>query len=659
MPCDICHNLEIKSARPSDIFTSHGIQSEHSIWDSLHRYRQGRAKSCPYCDLVIRVVNHFNPEYDGYAVFQIVRPEGYPYHILLDSKERGGRNGWMVVQMYTPVGKPIANWPSLACVEELPVTLDSDEAYSFIKDNLKTCLDSHPHCRRIGEARTPTRLLKVTGDRIALLEHLQHVQYAALSYSWGGNQELKLTSETKKELLGGIALARLPAVMQDTVEVMKSLGLQYVWIDALCIMQDSAEDWELEAFFMAAYYSNAHITIAASSSSRAAMGFLNSIDREWHSTQFSFNGEQGGTVYARKRNILSLGARAHTGPLADRGWTLQENALSTRFVHFTSSEAIWECRTHHVLQGMHRGSRGLQQQIGTVTLKSSARGWYDMVQAYTSRSLTYVSDKLVAISGMAIALNTKFDFEPVGDDIVYLAGLWRHRLPLDLMWQTKWAWTATSAREAILEGRMADPNLLPWRRPKKLVETFKINWDNPSWSWASTPYTVEYPLLDANEDNLDILVQIQKASCTRPGSNLFGAVSGGQITLQGPCVTAQLRSKNGDGSLRYRIHRDGLEEANVAADTVLVATSQDIQSPGQKVAKSEELDASQVHNIDTRVICLAVCRGEPAPDDWEQLFGLVLAPKTNDENVFTRLGAWVTDDMEWLEQAESRYITII
>ncbi len=93
-----------------------------------------------------------------------------------------------------------------------------------------------------------------------------NVSWAALSYCWGGDSQFTLRSDTFQDLKAGIPLAKWPATLRDAIKITQYLGLQYVWIDALCIFQDSASDWRAEATLMRNVYPGAIITIIASES---------------------------------------------------------------------------------------------------------------------------------------------------------------------------------------------------------------------------------------------------------------------------------------------------------------------------------------------------------------------------------------------------------
>jgi hypothetical protein len=232
----------------------------------------------------------------------------------------------------------------------------------------------------------PTRLLDLQyGDDNLLLVDAQDTagHYAALSHCWGSPSippsKTTLDSITSSR---NIALNELTVVFRQAVEVTRRLDIRYLWIDALCIIQDSPGDWEYEASRMASVYQNAHLTIAASSSANSHTAFLRdgSEEPEWiYTTRFSKSymeqfdpeneskhqlrtcaipyesalTERPGTIYLKEvhedRLVRAVTDNAHA-PLQSRAWTLQERILSPRMVFFDDRELMWECSAGTMVQ---------------------------------------------------------------------------------------------------------------------------------------------------------------------------------------------------------------------------------------------------------------------------------------------------------------------
>lgn len=138
---------------------------------------------------------------------------------------------------------------------------------------LEQCTRYHERCSR-GKSqlhRLPTRLIELqpaTGPEstIRLIESATlptESVYACLSHCWGSSQPLTLTAGSYEEFKTGIRASRLPKTFRETIEVCRWFRIRYLWIDSLCIIQDSKQDWAHEAAQMNLVYKNSHITIAA------------------------------------------------------------------------------------------------------------------------------------------------------------------------------------------------------------------------------------------------------------------------------------------------------------------------------------------------------------------------------------------------------------
>ncbi|ROV90939.1 hypothetical protein VPNG_10092 [Cytospora leucostoma] len=121
----------------------------------------------------------------------------------------------------------------------------------------------------------------MAGDRIRLVEDQgSHVQYAILSYCWGpslAQQAARTLQSNLEQRRGGFTLSSLTPTLRDSVVFTRHLGIQYIWIDALCIVQDGTE-WQTEAGRMMQYYAGAYVTIAPIICSSADQPFLNLPD---------------------------------------------------------------------------------------------------------------------------------------------------------------------------------------------------------------------------------------------------------------------------------------------------------------------------------------------------------------------------------------------
>ncbi|KAH8695833.1 heterokaryon incompatibility protein-domain-containing protein, partial [Phaeosphaeriaceae sp. PMI808] len=248
------------------------------------------------------------------------------------------------------------------------------------------CFEKHPDCIQRGADFLPTRLLdvgKTIDSKVRLVNSKdipsrtlpgKYPKFLALSHCWGKSRpSLVLCSSTMDILSTGVELADLPRTFRDASRVTRMLDIRYLWIDSLCIVQDSSADWQKEAAQMDSVYRKAHLTLAAASSTDS----------------------EGGLYIDDKLATMS-------SPLHHRAWILQESILSRRTVYFTKDQLIWECRTkHHLEDGKwkHRDHPAHLKEEKAVLFKTNQ--WWSWIWDYTNRQLTNPSDRLPAFAGIA------------------------------------------------------------------------------------------------------------------------------------------------------------------------------------------------------------------------------------------------------------------
>lgn len=230
----------------------------------------------------------------------------------------------------------------------------SDNCLSLAKHWLDDCLRKHRSCTSTGSGFLPTRLLDVGGSpssgtiRLALSHALPAgTPYLTLSYCWGRGKPVVLTGASLPSFLEKIDVTSLPKTIADSIDITRRLGYRYLWVDSLCIIQDSKEDWKYEAARMGQVYSNSTLTIAATSSAsndqgcykrRNPLGYL----------PCRISGSPSNGVYAcpewKSRDLNMIQEEwIQQAPLNTRAWVVQERLLSQRILHFTAVGIFWEC----------------------------------------------------------------------------------------------------------------------------------------------------------------------------------------------------------------------------------------------------------------------------------------------------------------------------
>ena len=508
------------------------------------------------------------------------------------------------------------------------VSLDSasDPNFELARRWLKGCLSSHPLCGTISVSPLPTRLIDIgngispQNPRLFIPAAGASGRYAALSYCWGIAQNNILTKANLKDKTEKIPLSDLPKTIHDAVEITQKLGLQYLWVDALCIIQDSVKDWQTESANMGNIYNNAFFTIQASGAKDTQGGFfIPRAPQELPPAKLRFELEDGslGSVFVRSDPLVDTKME----PLHQRAWALQESLLSPRILSYGANEMWWECKTTHYSEAgsllQNQGSfPGLPKPIRTKTknhllplnLHTSDPAmqrkltWSYIVRDYASRQLTFAKDKLPALSGLA-----RYTSHTRPDDM-YLAGLWKSELPSNLLW-------------GVIKGV----------RPS----TYRA----PSWSWAAldgeiTVFGYEYT---STGDHCEVL----NASTILSGSDLFGQVSAGMITLRGPLKEGwrilDEQSLNGDPNVQYLYkHNRHLERSDNTFRLKVGLCELDIFDSAQKLGEPVATWCLRVTNLE----------------------GLALQQRPN--GVFHRIGIFGLDDKEigWFEESDVRIMAI-
>jgi hypothetical protein len=256
-------------------------------------------------------------------------------------------------------------------------------------------------------------------------------------------------------------------------------------------------------------YQNATLVIAASAASGPSAGlFTGSPSFQWrHEICQEFRGEMMRIHIRRYLDHHAYEAYPAAGmrgvaPLLRRAWAFQERVLARRMLHFFDNEVLWECQDGVDCQ-CGQGSDLRRAHFAA----DSVGVWGQWVSIYSDLAITYPSDRLPAVSGLANYLHG-LHTDSLGG---YLAGLWTKRLIEDLQW-----WVG--------EYRAVMPRPAVWRAP--------------TWSWASTDNPVFMPKVE----RATIHVTVLEAQCSPKGPDSFGQVVSGYIILSGALAEVKLRA---------------------------------------------------------------------------------------------------------------------
>jgi len=424
----------------------------------------------------------------------------------------------------------------------------SEATWQLATQWIGNCLSNHHEScsNQLKRDWYPTRLLDVgkqEDDYIRLVntsEVLPGCGYVTLSHSWGAAQVFKLTKLTAGQLEQGIPLASLPLTFQHAVMVTRKLQHKYIWIDSLCIYQDEDDksDWLKEAFLMDKVYTNCVVNIAATGAKDSTSGLFATTrvpQIELEATKVSWLGEE----YILTDWML-LERELRSAPLNQRGWVLQERLLSPRILHFGSKQLFWECNEGVLcerfptvlppamqnttmahfssLTRLRRraddrklsGAIGDGQATRKIGLGDAYALWGAVVQSYSRSALTFSSDKLVAISGIA-----KVTREALKND-EYIAGMWGRYLASHLLWYVD--------KTSQVDGTPS---------------TREFTYRAPTWSWLSVDGNVSFPLTRENES---LLIEVVDVDVRYSTEDTTGPVSSGtSLILRGRLRPLELR----------------------------------------------------------------------------------------------------------------------
>lgn len=419
--------------------------------------------------------------------------------------------------------------------------------WQMIASRLDECIRTHKSCQRGDEPNMPSRCVDVgtrDGDAIRVVNTQDmNGKYACLSHAWGKSKTCKLTTETFEKFTSNIPHDHLPRTYVDAIRTCRDLGLRYLWIDSLCIYQDSKDDWLAESTKMISYYGQCFVCIASTNLSGPNAG-LEIAERP---TAVRARGmDQDCVPYGLVAYPSHLvGAVPHFSradsttveqnfPLLTRAWVFQERLLAPRTLHFCGVEVVFECIEGIKCECGHAEDKYLLDVAGDegrlMSIDNMSDGlvlrrkkyedirWTQLISAYSSLKLTFATDHLPAISGLARDFASQRLDKPLGK---YLAGLWLNSIHDELIWFVgepllRFREKPISAENNSKQDGLEIVPLARKPRSKKYIA--------PSWSWSSVFEPVRYRSFDYEQTTLCV---VDNAEVILEGEDEFGRVAEG------------------------------------------------------------------------------------------------------------------------------------
>jgi hypothetical protein len=506
-------------------------------------------------------------------------------------------------------------------------------------------------------------------------------RYIALSHRWGPSQHLKTTKSNYMHHLLGIKFSHLPQTFQDAAAVALCLGIRHLWIDALCIVQDDSTDWHREALLMGQVYESAVCTIAAHNARDDTEGFLG---QSLLPPPLILLGDKqkGGLFYVSLRSNFK--ADVDNSQLSGRGWVLQERFLSPRTLHFTQESIFFDdacgvkseedsLRRKLLLLGDHsalgivsentviprkpwldvnlpideknplwnfavmlsvsndypvcnvdaRTAFNISYKPYSGDIKDLLIRWFEIVERYCKTDLTFETDKLPAISGLA-----RYIQNHTGDQ--YCSGIWESQFHLGLLWA---------------------PGSQGVKRPMSIRA--------PSWSWASVDGPVQYPGFRGDIDLRSRLIRIE------PHGDAFYA-SSASITLH--AKLKQVRHIQQVTTVRNKLLYKSIPNTypimreHSASDTMIFPMGPPREGVAQHLPSSKTMGWYAIDDI-TREYHLEEVYCARIASFFSIDVLLVLCPTGKDQNQYRRvgvgiIGSWREDNDFW-DNARTVTFTIV
>lgn len=520
---------------------------------------------------------------------------------------------------------PKAPWPNSLCRENI----------SMIQKEIDTCVKSCS-CETTEDEVSflPTRLINLKdpeNPHLVIFKghsprnnfNYKKVKYAALSYCWGPPEDaelmLKTTKESLQSRLSGIAHDEMPLVFRDAISVCGKLAIPYLWIDALCIVQDDEKEWQQEASQMGKVYENAFVTIVPSASQSCKEGF---VQRSRQTFEVPFRStirqEIHGEYYLRQ--VTSVDCVFHltqfihyledkSTPWGSRGWTFQEEALSRRILRFGQSMVSYDCPKwrRFEVEDIRRKSSGewSQKSVLSLTAPESYTTWNGITGGYVRRDFRYRNDIFPAISDMAQR------FAKANKD-KYVAGLWRGDLFRGLLWNIN---PEVMWEDLLINLAGSDPYIAP------------------SWSWASRASYIEQGVPGYYQaqwtDGMVSECTIITINIDLAGSDPFGAIRSAKLSLLGKLAPLPFMLPQ---------HRNDLYAAREMWEISTRSALFGVCTLDWITQREERL---QIPDCRMMMLLIASWRKEFRKDGRQFktcAYGLILLPTDNNENEYYRVG---------------------
>ncbi|KAK1826462.1 HET-domain-containing protein [Podospora conica] len=332
--------------------------------------------------------------------------------------------------------------------------------FDILRHWLHDCDTHHPSCRPTAlnaTSRPPTRLVEVGTKAFPLARLVETTpgsapRYLALSHPWGAPPHYCTIPANLSKHLAQLPVnsPHFPATFRDAIAVTRELGLPYLWVDSLCIVQGYGGDFDAEAQRMEDVFAGAYCVLAASGAKGQADGFLRG-ERERRATVKLRADEDGSGGLWVGSFMDDFGLHVLQSPLSKRGWVLQERALARRTIYFTGWQAYWECGEAVRCETMTRVYNKLASFLGDPNFPSKLSGkladrgekirfYEDLYRQYSRLDFTRITDRSIAVVGLEQRMVRDFKawggygvFDDKSSSLLPRSLLWRRTDPAEML----------------------------------------------------------------------------------------------------------------------------------------------------------------------------------------------------------------------------------
>ena len=458
MLCHLCETF-VTNILNEDLTTWRRIKEVEEKWFTFklgnHATVQAAASAgCELCALFNRVRDDVIPNYADLGEKWHIQPASIDVKHRFDSNESGLRwtfqlltvapeMSWIAFEIYKPdlndnendlSDYDVSNWPQE--VVEFPT---SSKTINVAKQWIQNCLTEHPKCTRPDVTPLPTRVVDVghlnnrSNPRLYVTQGRLD-RYVTLSHVWGVGYRVVLTKNNLPKFEQEVVLNKLPKTFQDAIQMTRLLGVRYLWVDALCIIQDDPNDWKRESTSMCSVFENAIFSLSAVAATDTHSGTLH--NRTPHQVTVEINGTQVGV----RQKLDTLQEAMTKSRLETRAWCYQERLLPKGILHIAPTQMYWECGTCTASESFPAGQvlmspvstaqdNVAEQAALTVKPTNFSKDWLRLISTYSARQVTRASDRLPAIAGLADKVKKELS------ESVYLQGVWSDDLHAGLLWK--------------------------------------------------------------------------------------------------------------------------------------------------------------------------------------------------------------------------------